>query len=143
MIAIRRDQTRVAAHEAAQIDAAKAAAGATVNAMVGAIRQRFITTTPGQEMIYLAKEAEARMLALDEAPDPADYPMLAAEVGITAPTLAEVGQVVLNLAVLWRGIGAGLEQVRLATHTRISAATSVEAVNAVVASLHDTLSTAI
>lgn len=143
MIAIRRDQNRVDAHAAAQLEQAKRDAGLAVNTMVGAIRQRYITTSPGQEMIYLAKEAEARELASDPAPDPADYPMLAAEVGITAPTLAEVGQIILNLAVLWRGIGAQLEQVRLTTHTQVSAATSVEAVNAVVASFRDTLSTAI
>lgn len=143
MITIRRDPARVDAFLAAELSDHKIQSVQRINATIGAVRQRFITTAPGQEMIYLSKETEARACIAEADPDPADYPLLAAEIGITAPDLQSVAQTVMNLAAIWRLIGAQLEQIRLLTSAQISAATSVEAVNAVVTDFHDTLSSAI
>lgn len=88
-----------------------------VNETVGQIRRRYITTIPGQEMVYQAKEAEAKdYVALATAPAALDdFPLLAAEVGITAPTAYELAQLWLNMAAQWRGIAAQLETLRLGT----------------------------
>lgn len=59
MTLVRRDPARIAARAAADLVAAKAAAISEINAATGLARQTFITTCPGQEMIYIAKEREA------------------------------------------------------------------------------------
>lgn len=101
----------------------KAAAMARVNAAIGSARGLFITTIPGQEMIYMGKEAEAKAyLAQDPAPtDLTDYPFIASEVGITAPDAAGVAQVYIAMANLWRPIGSALEAIRLAASSEINA----------------------
>lgn len=48
-----------------------------------------VTDLPGQSMI---KEAEARAFLADPAPDMANYPMLSAEVGISAPDVETLAQ---------------------------------------------------
>lgn len=107
---------------------ARAAAIAAVNAAIGIARSRWITDAPGQEMIYLAKEAEARAWLADPVPDPEDYPLLVAEIGVTAPTAWELAQLWLNMAALWRGVAAQLEALRLTTIGAIEAAEDAAAV---------------
>ena len=48
----------------------QAAATASVNAAIGQVRARYITVLPGQEMLYLAKETEARAWLAAVDPDP-------------------------------------------------------------------------
>ncbi|MGO4854931.1 hypothetical protein [Phaeovulum sp. W22_SRMD_FR3] len=101
-----------------------ASAQAEVNAMSGAARRGWITDLPGQDLVYAAKRAEAAAwLAAD--PPPADlsaFPWIAAEVGITAPTAAELAQIWLNLDALWQAEGARIEALRQAALTTIAAA---------------------
>ncbi|MFG1402004.1 hypothetical protein [Xanthobacter sediminis] len=85
-------------------------------------RARYITPGAGQAMTYQAKAAEALALAADPAPDPAAYPLLSAEVGITAPDLAGVGAVVRGAYAAWQVIGAGIERARLAGKAAVMAA---------------------
>ena len=107
---------------------AKAQAVAQLNSAVVMVRGKYITVLPGQEMIYLAKEAEAvRYLA--ETPEPVTlggYPMLAAEVGITAPTAYELAQLWVNMSALWRGIAAQIETARLGAIYQIETAADTE-----------------
>lgn len=70
---------------AAALAEARATAHAALATRIAAARSALITDLPGQQMIYLAKEAEARAFLADPAPDLAAYPLLAAEVGLTAP----------------------------------------------------------
>ncbi|WP_054302632.1 hypothetical protein [Gemmobacter sp. LW-1] len=123
------------ARAAAALEAAKAEARVTLAAAVTAARATLITDLPGQSMIYLAKEAEARTWIADPTPDPAAYPLLSAELGITAPDGASLAQIWLNLATLWRSTAADLEALRLTTRAAIDAATTVEEVEAAMASV--------
>lgn len=138
-IVIRRDPALVAASEARVLQRAKRDAIAEVNNIVGDVRSRYITTAPGQEMIYLSKEAEARDCLADTGPVPSSYPLLAAEVGITAETLAQVAQVILNIAGIWRGIAAELETLRFHAIAAIEDAPDPQAVADVVTSLRHAL----
>lgn len=111
--------------------AAQAGARAAVNAVRGEVRGRFITTIPGQDMVYLEKEREARewvaARALEtNAPDPADFPHIAGEVGVTAPSMDEVAQVYLNMAGMFRAISAMIEREALTALNQIDAATTPE-----------------
>lgn len=117
--------------EAAALTQAKATAHAALAARIAAARSALITDLPGQQMIYLAKEAEARAFLADPAPDLAAYPLLAAEVGLTAPDPAALAQIWLNMALLWRNAAAALEATRLAQGAAIDAATTVAEVRAV------------
>jgi hypothetical protein len=119
----------------------KARAVARVNDAASSLRGQYITVIPGQEMIYLAKEAEAvRYLA--ETPEPTTldgYPMLAAEVGITAPTAYELAQLWANMSALWRGIAAQIETARLGAIYQIETAPDAAAVDAIVAAALEAL----
>lgn len=113
------------------LGAAQASARAAVNAVRGEVRLHFITALPGQDMVYLQKEREARDWvagrALEvNAPDPADFPHLAGEVGVTAPDMDGVAQVYLNMAALFRRVSAVIEREVLTALTRIDAATTSE-----------------
>ena len=123
------------ARAAAALEAAKAEARVTLAAAVTAARAALITDLPGQSMIYLAKEAEARAWIADPTPDPVAYPLLSAELGITAPDGASLAQIWLNLATLWRSTAADLEALRLTASAAIDAATTPEEVGAVMAGI--------
>ena len=109
---------------------AKATARAEITTRISAARSAMITTLPGQQMIYLAKEAEAARYIADPAPDLATYPMLAAEIGITAPDAWQLAQIWLSMADLWRQAAAQLEALRLGTAAAVEAAGTVGEVEA-------------
>ncbi len=116
---------------------ARSAARAELATRIAAARTALITDLPGQSMIYLAKEAEARAFLGDPAPDMANYPMLSAEVGITAPDAETLAQIWLNMAVLWRDAAAALEALRLTTAAAIEAAGTVAEVDAAMADVRE------
>lgn len=109
---------------------AKQRARADLAAAVAEARAAYITTLPGQQMIYMAKEAEARAYVADPAPDLANYPLLSAEVGITAPDAWQLAQIWLALADLWRNAAAQIEAWRLGAAAAIDAAGTVAEVEA-------------
>lgn len=122
---------RDAAALADDLAAAKAAAIAQANAWAGRERARHITITPGQDMIYLAKEAEALRYLADPDPAPADYPLICAEVGVTAPDAYQIAQIWAQMAALWRQVAAQIETARLGTIAQIEAAQTEAAVSAI------------
>jgi hypothetical protein len=130
---------RSAAQRAADLELAKATAIARVNGWAARERGRHITAIPGQDMIYLAKEAEAlRWLAADPPPvDLTGYPLLAAEVGITAETPDQLAQLWVHLGQIWRGLAAGIETTRLGTIKAITEAGDEDGVSAALATLPD------
>lgn len=91
------------------------------------IRNGIVTDLPGQQMIYLRKEEQARALVAavtaGQIPVSADYPLLAAEVGITAQTIYQVAQVILFKSTLWQKIAAVLEKYRFEQAAALDAAT--------------------
>ncbi len=89
-------------------------------------RLRYITAGAGQAITYQRKAEEARACLAAADPLPADYPMLAAEIGITADTLIGVAEVVNAANAAWLAIGAEIEAARLGVKVAIDAASTAE-----------------
>ena len=136
MIAIDLSQlvTAEAAAEAA-LETARTSARARLAAAISDARTAMITLLPGQEMIYLAKEAEARDWLSAADPDIGGYVLLSAEVGITAPDADQLAQLWLNMGQLWRGAAAQLEALRMTVCAAIAAAETPEEVAAALEAL--------
>jgi hypothetical protein len=117
---------------AAKLAALRAAAIGRVNGRAGRARRRFITVIPGQEMIYLAKEAEAlRWAGSDPLPQTLDgFPFMAAEVGITAETPSGLALLWIGMAAQLRAVGAEIEHLRLGAVVAIEEATGAPAIAA-------------
>lgn len=114
---------------------AKAVAKRGLLEYITAARSALVTTLPAQDMIYLAKEAEAAAWVAADAPDLADYPLLSAEVGISAPDADQLAQLWLNMSSMWRAAAAQLEALRLSRGAQIDAAETPEAALALIADL--------
>lgn len=96
-------------------------------------RLRYITGGSGQAMTYQQKAQEAaEVLALVGSGeiDESQFPLLSAEVGITAPTLIEVAQVVDYAYQTWRVVGAQIEALRLGGKASVSTASTIQAAKA-------------
>ncbi len=94
-----------------------------INTLIGEIRSQYITTLPGQDLIYNAKEKEGiAYLNPDQIPTLADFPFISAEIGTTGQTAQEVAQVYLNLSHIWRTVAAQLEQIRLGYISKVNTA---------------------
>lgn len=94
-----------------------------------AARLRYITAGSGQAMTYQQKAQEAAaVLSLVGTGniDESAYPLLAAEIGITAPTLFEVAQVVDGAFQAWRVVGGRIEGLRLGGKAAVAAAGTIE-----------------
>ncbi|WP_295080899.1 hypothetical protein [Tabrizicola sp.] len=105
----------LAAQAAAELQGARLNAAQVIDDLVTAARLRFVTQLPGQEAIYLAKEAEARtyVATMPEPDSLEDFPYLAAEVGITAATARELALIWLQKGAQFRGLGAATENLRM------------------------------
>ncbi|CUX21264.1 hypothetical protein CFBP6626_07175 [Agrobacterium tumefaciens] len=90
-------------------------------------RLRYITGGSGQAMTYQQKAQEAASVLLDENPSVETYPLLSAEIGITAATLPEVAAVVNAAYQGWRVVGAKIEAFRLGGKAAVSSAQTIEA----------------
>lgn len=108
---------------------------ASANGVIAARRTAYITAMPGQDMIYLRKEEEAKSFLADATPDLANYPLIAAEIGITGQDGAQVAQVWLNMAAMWVRIAAALEAARLGAIAQLEAVQSADEAAAIVAAL--------
>jgi len=122
MLSIRRSAEAIRAKEAADLEAAKASAKSKVATWAATERAKYMTVMPGQEMIYLAKEAEAYGYLTDPTPRPENYPFIAAEIGITAPDGYQIAQIWAHMSALWRDVAAQIEAVRLGLAAEIDAA---------------------
>jgi len=100
-------------------------------------RLRYITGGSGQAMTYQEKVAQAvtytkthlvHMADPDNAPEPniAEYPLLAASLGIDGDTLLEVAETVTFAYALWQQIGAAIEATRLLAKVAIDEAADIE-----------------
>lgn len=111
------------------------AAKKAVDAAAAQRRACRMTDGFGQEMLYLQKEAEARACVADAAPDAGAYPLLAAEVGITGATLAEVAVAIIIRADECRADVADIEAVRLSAKQQIDAALSAAEIETILAGI--------
>lgn len=110
----------------------KQRAKSEVDRSAEAERMKYITPGQGQAMTYQQKVEEAKAYQAATNPKASDYPMLSAEVGITAPTLKQVVEVVLAAFLQWQIIGAEIEGIRLKAKKDIEEAKDEAAVRAVV-----------
>jgi hypothetical protein len=110
---------------------------AEINRRIADIRCVYITDLPGQGMIYLDKEAEAKaFLAADPEPtDLTEYPWIQREIGVTGTTAYEVAQVLINMAASWRQIGPEIEGLRLEAKDAILAATTASEIDSALVAL--------
>lgn len=115
------------------LDAVKSFLLAKTDADAETARLSHITGGAGQAMTYSQKAAEAKAFLADAEPDAANYPLLSAEVGITAPTLAGVAAVVAAAHAAWTVTGAQIEALRLGAKAAIAAADDTDAAHAAAA----------
>jgi hypothetical protein len=91
-------------------------------------RSKYITSGDGQMMTYLEKINQARACLSAQSQVKADYPMLAAEIGITAPTLSGVAEAVAAAYDQWIAIGSEIEAIRRSANIAIQTADTRDAV---------------
>ena len=87
-------------------------------------RRKYITAGAGQAMTYVQKADEAKRFLAAEDPQADDYPLLAAEIGITGPEIGDVAAIVSIAHQNWQQIGAAIEASRLGTKKAIDEADS-------------------
>jgi hypothetical protein len=121
--------------EAVLMDRLKSELKRRVDEKAEAERLKYITAGAGQAMTYAQKADEARLCLAAAGPDPEDYPLLAAEIGITAATLVGVAQVVAAANSQWLLIGAAIEAARLSGKKAISDAANEEDAQAAAAAV--------
>ena len=89
-------------------------------------RKKFITSGSGQAMTYMQKAEEAKRYLADPSPENSMYPLLSAEVGITASTIHDVASVVTAAHNRWQYAGAKIEGQRLRAKSAIESSTTIE-----------------
>lgn len=127
------EMVRLVIDGGAKLSALRREAIVRINARAGEVRGRYITIAPGQEMIYLGKEAEALRWLTAPSPVLADYPFITAEVGITALTPQALAELWRDMAAQWRVVGSAIEQARLGAVAAIEGGVSASAIAAAVA----------
>ena len=98
-------------------------------------RLKYVTPGSAQAMVYKEKAEEAKRYSADQSPNPANYPILMASVGIEAASLAQVAAGVLTTYALWTGLAAQIEAVRLGAKRQVDTAASVAEVQEIVAGI--------
>lgn len=121
---------RTARGRGRELAAAQIAARANVDDVIDRVRRRFVTPIAGQEMIYQDKEREARAWQATPQPQLADFPFIAAAVGIRAADGDAVAALFLARAAQLRRVAASLEPIRERALEAISGAVDAAAVSA-------------
>ena len=104
-----------------------------VNEKCSNVRSFYVTGVSGQEVIYTMKRDEAVAYLNDSDPTLSDYPLISAEIGITATTAYEIVQIYLNLNALFTQAMAELETIRLTAVDAIKGATEKTGVDTALA----------
>lgn len=118
------------------LDEMKVVFCAAVDGAAETERLKYVTPGAGQAMEYQQAAAEARaVLAAGGNLDPADYPMLAASLGIDGDTILAVATAIAQRERDWIQIGAAIKRVRLQARAAIEAAADHDAVHAVYAGI--------
>lgn len=120
-------------------DNARRVALANIENLVLGARTRFITNLPGQDAIYQAKYEEAVRFQADPLPNMSEYPFLTAEVGVTAPTAADLAAMWVQLRNGWLSIAAHIEKARLIAGASLQSATTIAAIDAAITTLSASL----
>lgn len=120
---------------APDIPAMIAAAKAKVDSAAEAKRQMVLDAPVGMQAAYQKKEAEAREYLAVAAPIEAQYPYLLAEVGVTAPTMRELAELIVAKATAWWAYGSSIETARLTAKKNLSSATTTGEIEAIMAAI--------
>jgi hypothetical protein len=84
-----------------------------IDEMAGKTRSKYLTTVPGQEATYIAKEADCRAYKAALYPvDTTPYPWVEAEVLATNLSATDAADLIISQADQWRTVGALIEAVR-------------------------------
>lgn len=94
-------------------------------------RMRYLTGGAGQAMTYTRKVEQARAVQADADPQPEDYLLLAASIGIDGDDIQAVAATILGLDAAWEQIGAAIEAVRLTAKRAVDLAPDAAAAAAV------------
>ena len=124
------DGKKFSAPASPSIDQVKASLKAAIDIGAETERLKYITPGAGQAMTYQQKADEAARYLAASNPKASDYPLLSAEVGITASDIAGVAQTVSAAFSHWQDIGGAIEAVRLGAKKAIDDATTIDAANA-------------
>lgn len=93
-----------------------------IDALAGMTRLKFITVSPGQEMTYTAKLADAQAYILAGYPDAAPYVWINAEALATGSTPTQVADLIIYTANLWSQAGSTIESKRMEAKQAVSSA---------------------
>ena len=107
----------------------------SINDKAATARLRYITSIPGQEMIYLAKQAEALAFIQDTTRDITKYPLLQAEIGVTSDDALALAQLWLDMSSAWVSKAAAIEAIRLRAIKTISSLTAMDDIDIVLAQI--------
>lgn len=110
--------------------ALKADAKRGIDSAAEARRLVFITAGSGQAMVYQAKQAEARRYQAEQPATLAGYPLIAAEVGITAASAAELVALWLGMESQWLAAAGAIEAARFTGKNAVTAASTPAAIGA-------------
>jgi hypothetical protein len=119
----------------------KAAAASQVDDEAERRRLAYLTPGAGQALVYQEKrrEAEAALAAFSvpggQPVDPAQFPLLAAEIGITAVDLQGVAQAVMSTALAWTQVAAAIESTRLKAKRDIAETNSTAEIDAILSAV--------
>ena len=103
----------------------------------GTQRLKYISGGDGQELVYQRKAEEARKLTSAIAadpqfePEPSDYPMLTAGIGLDGATLSDCAALVLAKDAAWTAIAASIDIIRRTARADIDMAADEAAIRAV------------
>lgn len=105
-----------------------------IDAVSAAIRTRFAGRDKHQ--IYADKREEAdrylKASAGNKVPDPADYPYLSAEVGITAVTMTDLANLWISMDRSWKRVAASIERISLGAKSQVRVAAGPPQIEAIV-----------
>jgi len=97
-----------------------------IDALSGKTRLKYVTVSPGQEMTYTAKLADAKAYIAAAYPvDATPYTWIATEATMTGATPTQVADLIVYTAGLWGAVGATIEGSRQAAKMAVNAATTV------------------
>lgn len=114
----------------------RAAAISKIDTDAERARQAWATGGDLQSLVYEGKRREAAAYAVDGTPDPSTYPLLAAEIGLTADSLAGVAAIVSAKSAGWTQAAAAIERIRVGAKMGIDAATDQAGIDAVIAGMN-------
>lgn len=98
---------------------------ARIDREAGEARGAYITTVPGQEMIYMEKRREAEMILANLETPPTETPHITEEARLHDVTRYEKAVEVITMAYQWANISPQIEGRRLAAKEAVEAATTV------------------